>query len=66
ETTINLLENTSTDAITFDVNLVPDQVRDDLAATVLKSVRAYFRQPGTQEKFEKWLAERQAKKGGPI
>jgi hypothetical protein len=52
------LEGELTTDIKVDTNLIPESVRDDLAATTLDAVREYFQQPGVQEKFEKWQASR--------
>lgn len=52
--------------VRIDTTLVPDHVRDDLAAVALNGVREYFRQPGVQEKYEQWLKQRREKKKGAM
>lgn len=48
--------------VRIDVSLIPDAVRDNLAAATLDSVRAFLRQPGGREKLDARIA---AKKAAP-
>lgn len=40
---------------------IPDHVLERLARPLLRAVPEYFKRPGVQEEYEKWLAEREAK-----
>lgn len=40
---------------------IPDHVLERLARPLLRIVPEYFKRPGVQEEYEKWLAEREAK-----
>ena len=43
--------------ISFDLNAIPREIRDDLAHPLALAVDAYFKQPGVEEKFQAWLVE---------
>ena len=49
-----------TDEVKIDVTLIPDHVRDDLAAATLELVRNILRQPGGREMLDAKKAELEA------
>jgi len=49
--------------IHIDTSLIPDYVRDQLAKATLEMVKEAFRQPGMEEKYQAWLAEKNGRKG---
>lgn len=53
--------DTVVDSIKIDVSLVPDHVRDDLAAATLGFVRGILQQPGGREMLDAKIAARKAK-----
>lgn len=50
------------EAITFELDTVPREVRDDLARPLALAVDAYFKQPGVEEAFQRWLVEYKKRK----
>lgn len=46
------------ESIEIDFDLIPDHVREDLAAATLESVREFLRKPGGREFLEKKKRER--------
>lgn len=40
---------------------IPEYQLQRLAEPLIEIVSEYFKRPGVQEKYEKWLAEREAK-----
>lgn len=44
----------------IDVTKIPDYVRDDLARMAIELCEEYFKQPGAEEKYQRWLKERNA------
>ncbi len=49
--------------IHIDTSLIPGYVRDQLAKATLEAVKEAFRQPGMEEKYQAWLAEKKGRKG---
>ncbi len=45
------------DTINIDVSLIPNHVKEDLAATILSCVREYKRQPGGAEALQAKIEE---------
>lgn len=45
-------EEILTDHIKIDVTLIPDYVRDTIAATLLAGIRSFLREPGGREFLE--------------
>ena len=43
-----------------DVTQIPEYVRFDLLHAAYHAVIEYFKQPGVEEKFQQWLAAREA------
>jgi hypothetical protein len=41
---------------------IPDYIMERLASYLLPKVREYYKRPGVQEEYEKWLSEREAEK----
>lgn len=50
------------DKVELDVNLIPDHVRDELAAATLEFVRNTLRQPGGREMLDARIEARKARK----
>ena len=51
-------------ALVINVNSIPAFQRDALADMAIRLTREYFKTPGVEEKYQKWLAERKSEKGG--
>lgn len=49
-------------AIEFDLNAVPREIRDDLARPLALAVDAYFKLPGVEEDFQRWLVDYKKRK----
>lgn len=43
---------------TLNPDRIPESTKYEIAKATFQSVFQYFEQPGVQEKFEKWMAER--------
>lgn len=43
--------------IRFELDTVPSRVRDDMARALLMTVDAYFKRPGVEADFQRWLVE---------
>lgn len=43
---------------TLNPDRIPESTKYEIAKATFQSVFRYFEQPGVQEKFEKWMAER--------
>lgn len=43
---------------TLNPDRIPESAKYEIAKATFQSVCRYFEQPGVQEKFEKWMAER--------
>lgn len=50
-------------ALVINVNSIPAFQRDALADMAIRLTREYFKTPGVEEKYQKWLAERKSAKG---
>ena len=48
--------------IHIDTSQIPDHVRYELLAAAYDATIEYFKQPGVQEKFERWKAAKEAAK----
>ncbi len=59
KTTTNI-EQKLNDTINIDVSLIPNHVKEDLAATILGCVREYKRQPGGAEALQATIKELEA------
>lgn len=44
-----------------DIEKMPQYQQNDLCAWVLELTRTVFSQPGAEEEYQKWLAERRSK-----
>lgn len=44
--------------IVVDFDSIPECVCNDLAEATIKAAREFFAQPGVEEKYQIWLAER--------
>ncbi len=47
--------------VVVDTSLIPEYIRLDLLSAAYDATIAYFKQPGTQERFERWKAEKAKK-----
>lgn len=45
-----------------NLDLIPDHERDLMCRTLIKSVKELFKDPAVQEDFERWKAERAARR----
>ena len=45
-------------AIDLDVSLIPDHVRMKLLSIAYRATIEYFKKPGVEEAYQKWLAEK--------
>lgn len=43
------------------MNSIPDHVRDDLARATLEAAKEFYSHPENKAKYQKWLADREAK-----
>lgn len=48
--------------IRIDTSLIPDYVKEHIAAMVIRSVRAFMAQPGGREFLERVIEERRLRK----
>ena len=48
--------------IDINISKIPDHVRYELLAAAYDATIEYFKQPGVQEKFERWKAAKEAAK----
>ena len=48
--------------IDIDISQIPDHARYELLAAAYDATIEYFKQPGVQEKFERWKAAKDAAK----
>ncbi len=48
--------------IEINTKAVPEFARFDLLAAAYEATEAFFRQPGVEERFQKWKAERDARR----
>lgn len=46
----------------FNLDEIPESGRMQLVAIAYEAAKEYMQQPGIQEKYEKWLEQREAKK----
>lgn len=46
--------------MTVDLSKIPDYRRRELALGAIDLTKAIFSRPGEEEKYQKWLSERQA------
>ena len=45
--------------IIIDTNKIPEHIRIELLAIAYSATIAYFKQPGDEEKFQQWKAEKE-------
>ena len=50
--------------IDIDTILIPEHVRLELLSIVYDATVAYFQQPGVEEKFQQWKAEKAKRAAG--
>lgn len=46
----------------FDLDVVPREIRDDLARSLASRVDTYFKQPGVEAEYQLWLVEYEKRK----
>ena len=46
------------DAVAIDTSQIPEHVRLELLSLIYNATAAYFQQPGVEEEFERWKAEK--------
>lgn len=51
----------NTPKIDIDTSQIPEHIRLELLSIVYDATVAYFRQPGVEEKFQRWKAEKARK-----
>lgn len=47
--------------VTIDTSQIPEHIRLELLSIVYNATVAYFQQPGVEEKFQRWKAEKAKK-----
>lgn len=52
--------------VDIDTNKIPEHVRIELLSIAYDATVAYFKQPGTEEKYQHWLSEKRRKETGII
>lgn len=48
-------------AVTIDTSQIPEHIRLELLSIVYDATAAYFRQPGVEERYQRWKAEKDKK-----
>lgn len=54
------MASTEKPQIHIHAELIPDYVCDELLSAAYDAAAAYMEQPGVREKYERWLAEKEA------
>lgn len=49
------------DTVTIDTSQIPEHVRLELLSIVYDATAAYFQQPGVEERYQRWKAEKDKK-----
>ena len=49
--------------IKIDFDSIPEYQRNELAMATIKAAREFFAQPGVEERYQIWLAERNRRLG---
>ena len=47
--------------VTIDTSQIPEHVRLELLSIVYDATAAYFQQPGVEERYQRWKAEKAKK-----
>lgn len=47
--------------VTIDTGQIPEHIRLDLLSIVYDATAAYFQQPGVEERYQRWKAEKDKK-----
>lgn len=53
-----LLAQEGAATITIDTQQIPDHIRMDLLSIIYDATAAYFKQPGVEERYERWKEEK--------
>lgn len=48
-------------AVTIDTSHIPEHIRLELLSLAYKATAAYFQQPGVEERYQRWKAEKEKK-----
>ncbi len=48
-------------AVTIDTSQIPEHIRLELLSIVYDATAAYFQQPGVEERYQRWKAEKDKK-----
>ena len=48
-------------AVTIDTSQIPEHIRLELLSIVYDATEAYFQQPGVEERYQRWKAEKDKK-----
>ena len=48
-------------AVTIDTSQIPEHIRLELLSIVYDATAAYFQQPGVEELYQRWKAEKDKK-----
>ena len=51
----------SNSTVHIDTNQIPEHVRLELLSIVYNATAAYFQQPGVEERYQRWKAEKEKK-----
>lgn len=47
--------------VAIDISQIPEHVRLELLSIVYDATAAYFQQPGVEERYQRWKAEKEKK-----
>lgn len=59
-----VVKSTENPCVTINVNLIPEFQCRQLAEFAIELTRKVFAQPGEEERYQAWLAERNSKRRG--
>ena len=48
-------------AVTIDTSQIPEHIRLELLSIIYDATAAYFQQPGVEERYQRWKAEKDKK-----
>lgn len=52
--------------VTIDTSQIPEHVRLELLSILYDATAAYFQQPGVEERYQRWKAEKAKKAAGAV
>lgn len=56
-----LLAQQETTQIKVNTHQIPEHIRIELLSVIYDATAAYFQQPGVEERYERWKAEKEKK-----